>query len=817
MSHIKQNLKRKSNSLRIFLIGSFFISLFALFDILTANAHAATTGGLTHKSNPVKILKSNLAELSGHNDLVLDWHTQSYEINFNLPTHEWYEALELFISASPEGGVSKRTPLTISFNGSDPIAINPRGSRFDAHIRLDTSRIRPLNNSLKITYQTPSDVDCLTPSHGKWNFDLSKSKLIARTRSKPRNLNISEIEPRLSHPMTTPKRVAIIARGANKQALEAILAQGIAQRTHTLPSFQFTKNLSDFTIIVGTNKKIRPLVSNTSLLSTTSPSLFIDTGVRPKLVLSAPNDAQLMELARAFASFHLPVQHRENISIFDLYSSPKLSSGPILTAQQYRLGDLGDVSIAPSWQPAPASVTFNVEDARTSSGILTLNLAADTQTQSSSHLSVRLNDTSLGYTKLDKKSKKVTFIIPAGALKPSGNNLVLSPEFASNGTETACAAQISTPSLLVKTQSKLRLKNTASTPMADLSRLASHGSLFNGTHGNTALVLTAHTVKDRASTLHFLGFAARQFGPQWVGADYYTARPPQAELNKNILIIGPNPQIDPELITNAPQALKLALNGKPITASSIERMRTAERHASNDAAQAFTMAARNLDIPARMKSGGIASIFPSPYADGKLIGIISATRPNKYSQALKSLSTDAYWNALQGSVTRWDNKTILMAQTSNPLPQNFFPASPKSSPLAGLKTGNFANVKSNVGQWFSGFKFRKPQLAVQSPISPNPTPAQLRGKENNVSATNFENTLTSSNKTNSVTLLSLQTGLVTKMSNLKTGIQGFGSNLFSINSADNLLANINRNRLIWTLIFAVMIFSLLAYASPKEA
>ena len=521
---------------------------------MTGTANAATVSGTTHRSNPTKIMKSNLSDLSGTKDLVLDWQTQSYNINFNLPAHDWYEKLDLFISATPEGGVSKRTPLLISFNGSDPIALNGRGSRFDAHIRLDTSRIRAANNSLTITYQTPSDANCLTGAHGKWNFDLSRSKLVATTRAKSRNLNISEIEPRLLHAMTTPKRVAIIAKGANKFALEAILAQGIAQRTHALPSFQFNTNLADFTVLIGTNKQLRPLVNNKSLLNKTSPSLFVDAGLRPKLVLSAPNEAQLVELARAFASFHLPAQHRAGISIFDLYSAGRLTPRLTLGAKLHRLGDIGDVSIAPSWQATPAQLMFNVEDARASSGVLTLNLSASEAMNPNSRLKLTLNGKSLGFTKLDKNSKSVAFDIPAGSLKSSANKLVFSPELVADAAENTCASATNIPALLVSASSKLNLTNTTPTPIADLSRLAGNGSLFNGEDGNAALILTARSVKDRAATLHFLGFAARQFGPKWVRADYYTALPPRAELNKNILIIGPKTPIDAKLIASAPKS-----------------------------------------------------------------------------------------------------------------------------------------------------------------------------------------------------------------------------------------------------------------------
>ncbi len=154
----------------------------------------------------------------------------------------------------------------------------------------------------------------------------------------------------------------------------------------------------------------------------------------------------------------------------------------------------------------------------------------------------------------------------------------------------------------------------------------------------------------------------QQFGPAWSDADYVSKIPTGTSLNQNILIIGPNIGASSDLLATAPIALKLALGGKSMDVPA--RTASLERHASLDENAAFRMAANQSGRQAKLGAGGIASVYPSPYAKGKFIGIISADKTSAYPMAMKTLSTPKYWNSLQGSVTRWDRKTIVMAQTA---------------------------------------------------------------------------------------------------------------------------------------------------------
>ena len=234
MSHNRRKTASNSNGFE----GMFYIALLACLAIFlmfsAMEASAATNPGTKVHKNPTYILKSTLEDLSVKDEAVLDWRTQSFDLAFDLPSHDWYESLDLFLSVTPDGNVSKSSPLMISYNGAKAIALNGHGSRFDAHIRLDPGRIRSARNIINISYKTPPGANCLTDAHGKWLIDLSHSKLVARVRAKPRDMQIFEIEQRLGHPMTAPKRVALLVKGPNKLALEALAAQGVAQRSYRL-------------------------------------------------------------------------------------------------------------------------------------------------------------------------------------------------------------------------------------------------------------------------------------------------------------------------------------------------------------------------------------------------------------------------------------------------------------------------------------------------------------------------------------------------------------------------------------------------------
>ena len=643
----------------------FYLLLICLASILVfGNASASVPNSTQTAAAPGQILKSSLLDLSTRKTAELDWRTQSFELNFDLPAHDWYDKLDLFLSAYPQGNVARGTPLLISYNGAQPVPLYGRASRFDAHIRMDTSRIRLTGNTIKITYKTPTGSSCLTPGNGKWVLDLSRSKLVASVRPKKRALQIVEIEQRLAHPMTAPKRVGIQAIGKNKLAYEALSAQGVAQRMDFVPEFKLGSGVTDMVVLVGTYTDLAPWLNNKAIQHTKGTKVLIDSGSKPRLVLAGETEEQVLELVRAFASHHLPNLRRNDVFLQDLYTSAKLTARTIIDTGDYKLSHIGTPALAHSWQADPAIVKFNVADPNSASAVLTLNIFNAKDINPKSRLSLDLNGQAIGYTYLNKSSKKIEFKIKPGMFVPTNNRLSFTPELLPDDKLTVCGAQQNIPTVLISSHSSFKLKTDNPMPDTDLSRFAATGAPFDK---NAVIVMSGKSLKDRQASLQFLAFAAKRFGPKWTDADYVAKLPVSGISDKNILFIGPDPISDPALFNAAPGGLKLALHKKRIVHQTGNIAMKPKQFASSDEAQIIKIMAAQTPSrlsTAKLKPGGLAALFPSPYASRRVIGLISSDRKLGFSSAMDRISHEDTWNALRGSVVRWDDTSILMTQTT---------------------------------------------------------------------------------------------------------------------------------------------------------
>jgi hypothetical protein len=643
----------------------------------TTTSFAATTYQTKLANAPTHMLKTDLSALANRTHITLDWANPTFTLNFDLPQHEWYDGLDLSLSMYPQGDVDPATPIYISYNGSKPVALNGRGSEFDAQIKLDANLIRPSQNNLVVSFRAPQGSDCLTAAHGQWIVDMTKSKLTARARTKPNALKISDVRQQLAHSMTAPKRVAILAKGANKAAYEALIAQGIAQRVNNIPNFQFTQKRADLTLIVGTRDQLRSRVKEKLWLDTQGTLIFVDTRRSTTLVLTANTDEQLLELTRAFARYELPASERPLVTLQELYASQPFANTTLITHPVTPLTQIGETTFARSWRPDAAKLSFNVNNPKQTSGILTLNIIPDPSLDAQSKLKVALNGQPIGYTYLDKKEKNVAFDIRQGQLKPTQNEITITPVYAPPVEGNICATLDNRPALLVSHKSKLKLSTSGSQGELNLLDFAANGFPFTQTprqaqrqaqtqtQNNSTIVLTARSTRNRSETLKFLAFAAQKFGPQWADAHYMDHFPAtDQERDSNILIIGPKAFSDAQLLAAAPSTLR--------NASSINRVKQAQigrgQQASLGADQAFALAAQSQNTQitntAANITGGFATLFASPYADGRFIGIISSDTTKQFPAAIRTLSSARYWNALQGSVSRWNSRDIFMAQAA---------------------------------------------------------------------------------------------------------------------------------------------------------
>ena len=315
----------------------------------------------------------------------------------------------------------------------------------------------------------------------------------------------------------------------------------------------------------------------------------------------------------------------------------------------------------------------------------------------------------------------------------------------------------------------------------------------------------------------FSGLPRSNLAPKLTQANYLTILPKEGDRDKNILIIGPNLGNDKFLFSAAPSALKLALKGKVLQMPVTQKLASVDRHASLDASQVFKLTARKTGQSQRLNTGGIASIFPSPYANGKLIGVISSTSPVYFSGAMHAASTINAWNAFQGSVVRWNKNTVLMAQMATPLPASFFPPKTKLTLMkraTKLRTTIIAWLESKTANHVSTVA-SQPPIAATAPTKTSKEPQILRGAANVPAITVTKPQISLPSHRPVATALILKTSILEKYAAAKASAMSFSTNnnwLQELKQSANTLKN---NRFAWLIILAFAVFFFIGMSSPK--
>lgn len=664
MSH--NNKTVRDTALSVLLLGAFVAPV-------TANAAVQTPQGRS------TVYKASLSAVEGLDARVLDWRNPSLEFIFHASDTDWTDGLELLLSADPLGKVNRRTPLMVQFNNGKPMPVITRGQGFDARIKLDPARIRPRNNKIRFTYNTPAGAECLSPEHGGWRLDFKNSLVIIKARAKVRNLDIREVETKLSNPTTAPKSVRLLARGANTAKLQALAAQGIGLRMKTLPEFKTRSGGGEFDIIMGRRDQLHGWVSDEKVLNSSGPRIMVHKGHPMRLVITGDTDAEVMSGAKAFATYRLPNAHRSTTSPGELNLQVPLGSYMARIEGTEKLSELGSNYFKDSWGPEPQKITFNVNDPMASTGEVLLRLGSNNSVSTKSRVSVDINGKSIGFTMLDKSRKSVAFKIPAGTLQGTDNVLSITPEL-EMAKLSGCNFIQQSPGFYLGDGSKLKIETTAPSPIAELSKLTANGGAFSiEKAANTAVMLPASSSRDYNASLKIMAKLAKSSGHGWTEANYLRS----ANLNtigedKNILIIGPSSSLSGTIRNAAPKGLKSALKGQSL--DGIGRIASIDRIAASDEQTALRLYAERQASAGHIRNGGVAALFPSPIGEGKVMGIITNTPRQSFSSVAAQLIKPQAWYNLEGSVARWDNSKVLMAQTAMTVP-GFIGVKPKQSKI----------------------------------------------------------------------------------------------------------------------------------------
>ncbi|WP_026941429.1 cellulose biosynthesis cyclic di-GMP-binding regulatory protein BcsB [Hellea balneolensis] len=673
MSHNNKNSALKA------VISALFLGALAI--PVTANAAVHTPQGRSI------VYKTSLSNVDGLEARILDWRNPSLEFTFDASDTDWTDGVELLLSADPMGKVSRRTPLMVQFNNGKPTPVITRGQGFDARIKLDPARIRPRNNKIRFTYDVPAGEECLLPQHGGWRLDFKNSLVIIKARAKVRNFDIREVDARLRNPMTAPKSVRILARGQDTSKLQLLAAQGIGLRMTELPEFKTNSGASSFDIILGRRDQLSGWVTDKKILNGSGPRLLIHEGYPMKVVITGDTNTEVMKTAKAFATYRLPNAHRETTSLGEMAMQPYLDTPNPRVDGTEKLSNFNEGFFENSWGPRPQTLTFDVSDPSVSSGELLLRLAKNKVVSENSRLSVSLNGNSLGYAPLNKSRKSVAFKIPEGSLQGTGNQLSLTPELAVK-PGAACNFTQDLPGFYLGDGSKLSINKTASSPVAELSSFMATGGPFSIEKGaNTVVILPSKSLRDYNASLKIMAKIAQSSGHGWTEANVLRAANLTAiDSDKNVLIVGPNTALNRRIRDAAPKGLQSALKGQSLSGTS--RVASIDRFAASDVDGALELYAQSQAAASRIRNGGVAALYPSPLGTGRVVGVITNVPGRSFSNVASQLIQPTAWNKMEGSVARWDNKKVIMAQTAMSVPGFVLPKT-KGTKIGGFEVPSF--------------------------------------------------------------------------------------------------------------------------------
>lgn len=710
-----------------------------VFLILAAQpSQAAVVPGTKFSGAKTQVLRAPLSAMTGYDDEVLDWRRPMTEIRFDLPPGDWANAMSLDLRALPQGTMGADTPLRISLNGGKAVEIESAGQQFEADVTFPASKLRRMNNTLRISFDAPAGATCLNGDHGAWVVDMARSTIKLNTRTQARDFRLSEIERRLKGPFTAPKTVGIIARGTNRGAYEALGAQGIGLRMKNLPDFKIGKT-GDFTLLIGTRSAIKSKLNDKAIALSKGAQIAVRDGRPMTLVLTGDTDAQVLSSVKAFARYHLPSVSREITTPGELEMQMPFTKDGVQARGKAILSTLGGTEFDASYRPKPVKLSFHVDDPKNASAELVLDLSRNDIAGSNSRIDVTLNGRALGFATLDRRRKRVGFDIPAGVFRASQNELIITPTL--EAISKGCAATNYQPAIIIGRKSYLKIDNRG-TDSASLSRLAGSGAPFSNQYGaNAAVVTQVRRERDRAAVLTVLAQLAKSSGAGWSEAQFASDLS-AIDPKRNILFVGEMGADKSILISTAPRSFSDAARG--VAGVTLAQNDAPVITASLNAREAFTLAANtSAQSGSKLKASGLAAIYRSPLTSNAVIGVITTSGQNDFARAVKPLTDEAHWDRLQGGVVRWNAKTLMMTQAANPA---LLGASP-SALGQGDGYGGIFGLRDKAASGFAALsqKFRRsapefdepqtqPSLAPAPKIAPVQNPPKLRAPAQDVAA-----------------------------------------------------------------------------------
>jgi len=591
--------------------------------------------------------KVDLSELSDLSEPRLDWRNPEYDIAFEIPTSDWVEDIELFLNIHAEGPVNASAPVHIRFNQAAPIVIQPRGSSFDARIKLDTSHVKAYRNIVTVSFA--KDAGCIEQSDGAFSIDMEDSILVVKATTPSRDYFLKEAKQILNSPLSAPKTIAIHATGENRFAHEALAAQGLALNMPNLPRFSIGKSRADAEIHIGTKTELAKLIHGSEFANREGPMIGVIGTAPLRLILTADNQTQLSDLVKKFAAKEMPPARR-NFAYAGEFSWQTPFKTKLAALDGYKpIYELGNLRFDRGWGNSAQSIKFDVDNPLSAAGKAKLHFVKSPAVSDQSSVNVSLNGESLGKVPLSGKRSTASFNIPRGLLVGMDNILTINPELSPTNSGGGCYDKDTIAGFAVGANSYLDIDTENYAFEGDLTRLAASGYPFSSNAGSkTHVVFSTRTSKERAAALRTFAQLGKAYGSGWTEAEFYSLADAPKSAAHNTLYIGS------KLGTDIPRALSVAVEGRLNTPKTVNT-------ASLSAGQPISlMSVRAGTSPV----GGIAALYDNPGNPKVLNGYITSVRSKSFTRAMDQIVQHDHWNGLQGSLARWDSSGVEMGKTA---------------------------------------------------------------------------------------------------------------------------------------------------------
>ena len=172
-----------------------------------------------------------------------------------------------------------------------------------------------------------------------------------------------------------------------------------------------------------------------------------------------------------------------------------------------------------------------------------------------------------------------------------------------------------------------------------LEALAAAGAPFGSDQGGrAAVVISGDDAEVRSASLAVVSRAALASGSAWLYA-WYGEDAANAPADHDLLVLGPQGDLDPRLLAAAPAEVRAAANA---AANRTPR----ERRYYGSTAFAADGAERDALIT------GVAALFEE--TGGRRVALITAPDGADYARAAKRLARSGLWGGLQGQAALWD-------------------------------------------------------------------------------------------------------------------------------------------------------------------